>query len=138
MQSVAKRKRTKKLGLTTKPFAMNCIKIVMLSKLVASYSFMAVGVGNVRTKRSHPKHSAHTKNSYPNNIISMENSSSWSNKAVSQSAIRSKRKTALTIDCSEPVRLSDLRSLTCVGSHSLSPNPADTNGREHLHFMCTK
>ena len=40
------------------------IKIVTLSKLFASYSFM---VGNVRTKRSQPKHSALTTNSYPNN-----------------------------------------------------------------------
>ena len=60
MQSVAKKNRRMKPGLTTKPFAMNYIKIVTLSKLFASYSFMAEGVGNVRTKRSHPKHSALT------------------------------------------------------------------------------
>ena len=135
MQSVAKKNRTTKPGLTTKPFAMNYIKIVTLSKLFTSYSFMAEGVGNVRTKRSHPKHSALTTNSYPSNIISRENSSSWSSKAVSQSASRSKRKTALTIDC---LTRSQFDSLTCAGSHSFSHNPADTNGRENLHFGCTK
>ena len=71
--SLKKNRRTKP-GLTTKPFAMNYIKVVTLSKLFASYSFMAEGVGNVQTKRSHPKHSALTTNSYPNNIISRETS----------------------------------------------------------------
>ena len=40
MQFVAKNIGTKKQDLTMKPFAMNYIKIVTLSKLFSSYLFM--------------------------------------------------------------------------------------------------
>ena len=47
IQSVAKKLPTIKLGLTTKPFAVNYIQIVTLSKLFASYSDMAEGIGSI-------------------------------------------------------------------------------------------